>query len=313
MGKQIVQHADRAVPVGVKHTGLGGDEGGDSGGSQQDPRSVQHDNRRRQRDRSGSVENAGQALASDRDQRSERRGNQIATGEVPTLERAFRGVVELLNARWSTDSGSIVELRLCEEPDDDRIHPFKKYQRRRGNRVGEIFKACIVEIDTGRIVYDGELMLAGWNDSSDKGQWVSFWLEENATIHPFHGFSRRTTEKLGCLFAVEIVVDNGPTARGGLGRRHAPMEPRAKRPLSSTAHLLVTGQRFVQFLTEKSKDTKIIEANGAAWTPERAKKYVKKLIGLESLSELDYNPGKAEAFREQIIKPYERWSGRDVE
>lgn len=226
----------------------------------------------------------------------------------------FKGGFELLDAKWSLDSGRTVEFRIVEEPGHDRINPFKQYQRRRNGRVGQSFYAGIVLDGADKATYSGDVMLAGWGDSHDKGQWVRFWLDPEASLHPFAGFTRRSTSSVGQLFAAAIVITIEPG--GGLqvsedaaaGDDHGGNRVRR---LSSDAHLMVTGNFFRQWLEEKSDFTEALHRKGRTWDAVTSKKYVKWVLGIESLSDLDRMSDKADRFHKEFRIPFSKWNGKE--
>src|SRR5436190_7443900 len=97
---------------------------------------------------------------------------------------AFSGEVEVLAAQWDLQSGRTVTFRIAGEP-YGRVHPFKKYQQRRGGKVGSRFTAAFARSTTGEALSTFEVMLMSWKDSSTAGQQVSFWIDDEPDAHPF--------------------------------------------------------------------------------------------------------------------------------
>lgn len=246
---------------------------------------------------------------------------------------AFGKECELLNASWSLDSGRTVEFRITGEA-FDRIHPFKRFTQRRNGRAGTRFIAAIAATKTGEMVYHDQVMLAAWGDNSTHGQHFKLWLDEDSAQHPFAGYERRKAQNPGDLFAVGLVelndddtaIDqtareklegavagqpNGGAPSGGASRVQTPAAPKAAgsgykaKKFSSSVHLMVTGALFVRWLRETRP--KVVKE----WTPELAKRYVKQLLEVESLSELDRNPKAAERFHRDIRRPFEKWAHQD--
>lgn len=252
---------------------------------------------------------------------------------------AFQGTVEILNATWSLDSGRTVELRLCGDA-YDRVHPFKRFQKKRNGRVGTRFQAAFSRVDTGDQVLSMEVMLAAWKDSSSIGQSITLWLDDEIAVHPFCGCQRRKAQQPGELFALVLVElndddspvnqsrsdrgateNNAPDTRGagqgdqtasgvtpgaapgGAGARGP--SGRGKNPgprkLSSSVHLLVTSPIFLRWLQE-TKGTLVKE-----WTTELARRYVKKVIQVESLGDLDRDQAAVKRYHDEIRRPFERW------
>jgi len=257
---------------------------------------------------------------------------------------AFSGEVECLNATWSLDGGRRLELRICGEA-FGRNHPFKRFQQKRNGHVGTRFKASFARISTGECVGMMELMLCAWKDSSSIGQSVTFWLDDEPETHPFCGCQPRRGQIPGDQFAlvlVEINDDEQPidqrresaiterSARGGDGRDvprggvdqephgdggrpRAPAQPgpgdtrpaRAAKKLSSSAHLLLISPMFCQYLKETKPN--LVKS----WTPEIARKYAKRLIEVESLSDLDRDAKAVERYHALVGRPFQRWAHQD--
>ena len=271
------------------------------------------------------------------------RGDSMNPGII-----AFQGTVELLNASWDLENGRMVEFRICGEA-YGRVHPFKKYQQRRGGRVGSRFTAAFGRCTTGELLMQCEVMLAAWKDSSSVGQSVKFWLDNEVAMHPFCGCERRKNGTPGDVFSLVLVelndddtpvnqeqrdgfsgsgtdpgvsvgVHDGEPAQEGApqggaedrpasGGNHAPPKrstpigknPPRQRRFSSSVHLLVTSALYVQWLQE-TKPTLVKQ-----WTPELARQYTKKVIKVESFSDLDRDSAAVKRFHDEIRRPYERW------
>lgn len=217
-----------------------------------------------------------------------------------TVETAFTGEVELLNAKWDLDSGRTVEFRITGEFSSMR-HPFKDFTRKRNGRVGTRFKSVCARSAVGEIQYDGEMMLADWQEKPGTGMTVRFWLDDEATAHPFAGCTKRGRSAPGEMFALALVELNEMNERVQPDQEDL-QHGRKKRTLSQDAHLMVTSEMFVQYLREMSprKD---------GWSPQSAKDYVKAKLGIESLSVLDHDPAKRADFHEKIRRPYADWNG----
>lgn len=267
---------------------------------------------------------------------------------------AWQGTVEILNATWSLDSGRTVELRLCGDS-YDRVHPFKRFQKRRNGRVGTRFQAAFSRVDSGQEVLSMEVMLAAWKDSSSIGQSITLWLDDEVTVHPFCGCIRRKAGQPGDVFALVLVelndddsavrqaqwnqahpnlprntqegatrvaggvhdpaaVTQGDIAPQDQGEKsNAGASTRAKRAtngkpanarprrLSSSVHLLVTSPIFLRWLQE-TKGTLVKE-----WNPELARRYAKKVIGVESMIDLDRDQEAVQRYHNEIRRPFERW------
>ena len=214
------------------------------------------------------------------------------------------------DARWSLDHGRTVVFRLVTTPECDITrNPFSEHQKRGKGHMGQIFHACIVPDGEVRPIYDAQLRFADWKCDS-RGRDVSFWLDDEADRHPFAGYSRRkgTTETGATFAAVFVLIEEERAVDLVTEEKIAAV--RAPRKLSSQVHLMITGPRFLQFLTERNvKATQQLRELGLKWDGERARLWVKRALEIESLSELDRRQDKAEEFHERIRKPFAAWNG----
>ncbi len=184
----------------------------------------------------------------------------------------------------------------------ERNHPFKKFHKKRG-RVGTRFTATLADITTGGLIFNGEVMLASWGDAATTGQSIRLWIDDEAESHPFAGYARRQRNLPGDMFALVMVELNDEEQAVD---QHAEDRQRKARALSSDAHLMVTSEMFVRYLTEMKSHIR------SSWDAKQARDYVKGVLEIESLSDLDRNPEKARAFHEQVRKPYARWNQQEA-
>lgn len=218
----------------------------------------------------------------------------------------FEGELELINATWSLDSGRTVELRIVEHDDmHDLINPFKVYQKKRAGKMGQRFQAAIVAVGETTPTYSGELMLAGWADT-EKGKTVKFWIDHEADTHPFAGFDRRTATKVGQLFMGVLVEiqDDGSAVDKEAEERVSP-----RKLLSRDAHFMVTGDLFQQYLRERTDIEGKLRRRGKTLDAATSKQYVRSVLGVESLKDLDTRPDLAARFHDEIRKPFVKWGG----
>lgn len=124
---------------------------------------------------------------------------------------AWSGELLLLEARWTDKDAHTAKFRLV-TPNEARPNPFKQFTKRRSGRAGTRFVmslAHIGELTTQKTAYDGEVMLAGWADTSTQGYTVTFWLEppEEGT-HQLEGYQRGVSSFMCAL--VELDDDDHP-------------------------------------------------------------------------------------------------------
>lgn len=121
---------------------------------------------------------------------------------------AYHAVVHMDRADWGDEAGSTVTFRLPMTGMEQQRNPFEKFTKRRKGRAGTRFwMGCSTAEAEPQSIYADEVMLAGWNDSQQKGHTVKFWLCNDNMGHPFEGISR--TQELAIALA-ELDDDNEP-------------------------------------------------------------------------------------------------------
>lgn len=163
--------------------------------------------------------------------------------------------------------------------------------------MGSRFSAAIVDAE-GTVRVNSEVMLKGWTESATGGQQFSLWLDNELSLHPFAGCRHRKRDEPGEMFRISLLeIDEIEVPDQRVGKVDG-MWP------SQRAHnLVVRNQMFVRYL----KETKGHMRND--WDSALAKVYVKHVLNVESLSDLDKIPTKAQEYDEKIVKPFERWQG----
>jgi hypothetical protein len=223
---------------------------------------------------------------------------------------AFEGDFELLHAAWDLTSGRTVELRVIEDEKNDRVHPFKKYQKRRGGRVGTRFHCTMTHAVSTQLVLNSEVQLAAWAEGSDKGQSVKFWIDEDASLHPFAGYrGKRGKSDVGDMFlGIFVELDDDNRAIDQVQRDRVERATGRKAGVSQYAWQLAhLNPRFVQFLAEKA--TRPAWMEGKTWDADTAHKFIKYVTKVESLGDLDRMPEAAQRFHDWIRKPFARFTG----
>jgi hypothetical protein len=133
-----------------------------------------------------------------------------------------------------------------------------------------------------------EVMLAGWQESHNGGAKVTFWLPSTEALEPFRFATVRKNKTAGqryMMVLVEIDEQEKPVAHP-----------------SNDAHLMVTSERFLEYAKQS-----VGSALRASWDTARAKAWAKYTIGVQSLSELDSDPTKLEAFHRLVRIPFAKW------
>ena len=138
------------------------------------------------------------------------------------------------------------------------------------------------------IAFQGEMMLAGWQESHTQGVRVTFWLADANALDPFRSATVRKGKTAGQRYMavlVEIGEDEKPI-------RHP----------SNDAHLLLTGPDFLRYAKSMGPGREL-------WDPTRAREWAKYVAGVKSLSEIDSDPQALVRYEQLVRKPFARWNG----
>lgn len=195
---------------------------------------------------------------------------------------AWTGRVTMDCAAWGDENGSTVTFRLpMNDKAEDKRNPFHSFTKRRKGKAGTRFMmACHTAGDGVRhALYEDEAMLAGWNDSQQKGHTVKLWLCNDNMGHPFDGVSR-TTPLLVAL--TELDDDQEPIDQKMRDR----VEKQGTRPserLSYAAAMLCQNDMFWKWCRENGYTL----AGNPVVDEESAKLWIYLMCNIGSRAHLD--------------------------
>ncbi len=232
-------------------------------------------------------------------------------GTLPII--AHQGGLELIDAKWELNSGRTVKFRLVGSDETPMIvHPFAEFVRRRGNRVGTRFMAAITRVGEDEVLFQGELMLAGGGNPLGQGMRERYWMDEEATSHPFSGCAGRRANEPGDLFMaafVELDSDDEPINQEKRARIEKANGAPKGGPLCKWAATKGHDKLFHQWLSECVPTKKGLRPI-SWWTEpgeDRVAWWVRWICGVESRADLDNNAQAAEKFHDRIRRPYSEW------
>jgi hypothetical protein len=133
------------------------------------------------------------------------------------------------------------------------------------------------------IAYQGEVMLLGWSETSNRGRTITLQLPADGEGHPFSTAVTKHGKTAGQRYAIVMVE---------IGDDEKPVE---KTP-SQIAFLLCKDPAFQHFLNERSFATVDDEDSARACICEGC--------GIKSRGELDKDPGARSAWLTQFYNPW---------
>lgn len=214
---------------------------------------------------------------------------------------AYKGDVELEEARWDNTWGMTVRVKLEQRPHEmNAANPFKRFTKMRRGKVGTRFKAVFVEHDNeDETFYDEEVMLKGWSDGTS-GWKLTLWIQpDDNGLHPFMDHERG---QMYALVMVELDDEERPINQKKRERaQQAKDASKGGYRLSSYAAILCQNELFWKFLSETVHDTDVRSAEDAA-------QCMRDMLGIESRSELDHDDDLARTFHDKIRRPFADWN-----
>ncbi len=148
--------------------------------------------------------------------------------------------------------------------------------------------------------FQGEMQLAGWNQTHNGGSKVTFWLPDDSDLEPFKGLTAKKGNTAGHRFMVvmvEIGDDEQPVVKESLTTE----KPKGGE-LSKWAGILCNDEKFWEWL---SFETEIL---GYLITDnDEARMRLIEICGITSRAELDHDKEAARIFREEIMSPFNDW------
>lgn len=226
-------------------------------------------------------------------------------------EQAFNDYVFLKEAKWTDKDGSTVTFSLKMDGHEGERNPFQQFTKRRGKRAGTRFMAGILSMRSNEVIFENELMLAGWNDSQTSGHTVRFWIQSDTLGHPFEGFVRGDQFYLSLVELDDDDVEVDQDARDKVVGAPDTGQERRKQKLSVACALMCKEELFQTYVFEVSpqhgdRDSMLVDPE------EAARKYVTRTLGINSRSELDRSDVLATQFHDEIRKPFLEWQGEEA-
>jgi hypothetical protein len=222
---------------------------------------------------------------------------------------AWAGELMLMGASWNDKDGHMIKMKIV-SPNEEKPNPFKAFTKRKGGRAGTRFHASVAHVQGLRgneTCYDGQFMLAGWQDSSTAGYGVTFWCEppEDGRVHAFDGFTRGVDSFMVAL--VELSDDDTPVdqeKRERIEKVEEQSEQKAqerKKPLLSTAAAMICqNPAFWRWVHHERGGPVVVNSDQAA-------QWMREHLGIDSRRDLDTMDAKAEQFHRAIRRPFAEW------
>lgn len=146
--------------------------------------------------------------------------------------------------------------------------------------------------------FQGEMQLAGWQESHTSGAKLTFWLSDSADLDVFRGMTARKGHRAGQRFAV-VLVEIGDDEQPVIPEIAPAPAPAIERPkggdLARMAGMWCADPEFRDWSRTDSAD------HAADW--------IRDVCEVESRAELDNNAHAAQLFHRLVRIPFMAWRG----
>jgi len=169
--------------------------------------------------------------------------------------------------------------------------------------------------------FQGEIMLAGWQESHTAGAKITFWLPDSAALEPFKGMTAKKGNTAGQRFMAVLIE---------VGDDDQPIEPVAQKvehsakggALAKLAGMWCNDLSFYQWI--RPIYDRELGGNGlghgdmeigitvANWQ-EFCRHAILVFCDIESRAELDNNEDAADKFHQNIRIPYSDWLKESIQ
>ncbi|MFN3886108.1 MAG: hypothetical protein ACK4MG_04045 [Aquabacterium sp.] len=147
--------------------------------------------------------------------------------------------------------------------------------------------------------YQGELMLAGWNETHTGGAKVTFWLPDSQALEPFRHMTVKKGNTAGQRFMAVLVLlddEDRPVSAS------APKSKPEGGPLAKSAALVCNSRDFQDFVAHRTG----VDLGDDLQRRERAADFLRSFCQVGSRAELDGDANAAELFR-RLMSMYREW------
>lgn len=141
--------------------------------------------------------------------------------------------------------------------------------------------------------FQGEMQLAGWQESHTSGAKLTFWLADSEDLSVFRGMTARKGGRAGQRFAVVLVE---------IGDDEQPVIPEEVQP----AQKPVKGGDLARMAGMWCADPEF-RAWSQTESAEAAANWIRETCGVGSRAELDHNAEAAQAFHRLVRLPFMAW------
>lgn len=151
--------------------------------------------------------------------------------------------------------------------------------------------------------FQGEMQLAGWNQTHNGGSKVTFWLPDDSDLEPFKGLTAKKGNTAGHRFMVVLVeIGEGELPVNPTVNESLTVEKIKGGSLAKWAGILCNDQMFWKWLTLDTLHLGFEITNNA-----QARMRVIEICGIMSRAELDHDNEAAKTFREEIMAKFDAW------
>lgn len=151
--------------------------------------------------------------------------------------------------------------------------------------------------------FQGEMQLAGWNQTHNSGSKVTFWLPDDSDLEPFKGLTAKKGNTAGHRFMVVLVEigDDEQPVKPTVNESLTVEKPKGGE-LAKWAGILCNDPMFWKWI-ESTSD----EHGNLVVCPTQAAEFIYNSCNVTSRAQLDHHFMAAKIFREEIMAKFDAW------
>ncbi len=209
-------------------------------------------------------------------------------------EVAFHGIVALYDVKSSLRGGIQLVLQLMQE---EEYHPFK--EMRKSTKKLTVIYELFWKIPGSEEWFKEEVWFMGYNVTNTAGAKVRFELQDDDAFQRFMTLPVDTDLKI-----VMRELDDDHEAVNQANRKRMERAVKKGGARCRETAILCNNETFQRFANIRG---------AVEQTQEGAAEYVRKIVGIDSRRDLDYDDAAWDRFNLLVRKPFNAWPGRNVD
>jgi hypothetical protein len=153
--------------------------------------------------------------------------------------------------------------------------------------------------------FQGEMQLAGWNQTHNGGSKVTFWLPDDSDLEPFKGLTAKKGNTAGHRFMVVLVeIGDDEQPVNSTVKESLTIEKNKGGELAKWSGILCNDPMFWEWIESTSDEYGHLVVGHT-----QAAEFIYSSCNVTSRAQLDHNFMSAMIFREEVMAKFDAWKG----